>query len=139
MNDNEKNVVTLKLRFHKDREEEYSVYRFLKSSGQSVTKTVISCVDVYRNIQSEHEREERFINRVEEVIQDNLKALIPLMKLLSITQSIAVPVQPQESDVDPISEEEKIGQMQDFLNSLRRTILTPKRDRNKSCCPRFSS
>ena len=118
MNDNDKNVVTLKLRFHKDRDEEYSVYRFLKSSGQSVTKTVISCVDVYRNIQSEHEREERFINRVEEVIQDNLKALIPLMKLLSITQSIAVPVQPQESDVDPISEEEKIGQMQDFLNSF---------------------
>ena len=118
MNDNEKNIVTLKLRFHKDRDEEYSVYRFLKSSGQSVTKTVISCVDVYRNIQSEHEREERFINRVEEVIQDNLKALIPLMKLLSITQSIAVPVQPQESDVDPISEEEKIGQMQDFLNSF---------------------
>ena len=118
MNDNEKNVVTLKLRFHKDREEEYSVYRFLKSSGQSVTKTVISCVDVYRNIQSEQEREERFINRVEEVIQDNLKALIPLMKLLSITQSIAVPIQPQESDVDPISEEEKIGQMQDFLNSF---------------------
>ena len=118
MNDNEKNVVTLKLRFHKDREEEYSVYRFLKSSGQSVTKTVISCVDVYRNIQSEHEREERFINRVEEVIQDNLKALIPLMKLLSITQSIAVPVQAQEADVDPISEEEKIGQMQDFLNSF---------------------
>ena len=118
MNDNEKNVVTLKLRFHKDREEEYNVYRFLKSSGQSVTKTVISCVDVYRNIQSEHEREERFINRVEEVIQDNLKALIPLMKLLSITQSIAVPIQPQESDVDPISEEEKIGQMQDFLNSF---------------------
>ena len=118
MNDNEKNVVTLKLRFHKDRDEEYSVYRFLKSSGQSVTKTVISCVDVYRNIQSEYEREERFINRVEEVIQDNLKALIPLMKLLSITQSIAVPIQPQESDVDPISEEEKIGQMQDFLNSF---------------------
>lgn len=118
MNDNDKNVVTLKLRFHKDREEEYSVYRFLKSSGQSVTKTVISCVDVYRNIQSEHEREERFINRVEEVIQDNLKALIPLMKLLSITQSIAVPVQPEEADVDPISEEEKIGQMQDFLNSF---------------------
>ena len=118
MNDNEKNVVTLKLRFHKDRDEEYSVYRFLKSSGQSVTKTVISCVNVYRNIQSEDEREERFINRVEEVIQDNLKALIPLMKLLSITQSIAVPVQPQESDVDPISEEEKIGQMQDFLNSF---------------------
>ena len=118
MNDNETNVVTLKLRFHKDRDEEYSVYRFLKNSGQSVTKTVISCVDVYRNIQSEQEREERFINRVEEVIQDNLKALIPLMKLLSITQSIAVPVQPQESDVDPISEEEKIGQMQDFLNSF---------------------
>ena len=118
MNDNDKNVVTLKLRFHKDREEEYSVYRFLKSSGQSVTKTVISCVDVYRNIQSEQEREERFINRVEEVIQDNLKALIPLMKLLSISQSIAVPVQPQEADVDPISEEEKIGQMQDFLNSF---------------------
>ena len=118
MNDNDKNVVTLKLRFHKDREEEYSVYRFLKSSGQSVTKTVISCVDVYQNTQSEHEREERFINRVEEVIQDNLKALIPLMKLLSITQSIAVPIQPQESDVDPISEEEKIGQMQDFLNSF---------------------
>lgn len=118
MNDNEKNVVTLKLRFHKDRDEEYSVYRFLKSSGQSVTKTVISCVNVYQNIQSEHEREERFINRVEEVIQDNLKALIPLMKLLSITQSIAVPVQAQETDVDPISEEEKIGQMQDFLNSF---------------------
>ena len=118
MNDNEKNVVTLKLRFHKDRDEEYSVYRFLKSSGQSVTKTVISCVDVYRNIQSEHEREERFINRVEEVIQDNLKALIPLMKLLSISQSIAVPVQPEDADVDPISEEEKIGQMQDFLNSF---------------------
>ena len=118
MNDNEKNVVTLKLRFHKDREEEYSVYRFLKSSGQSVTKTVISCVDVYRNIQSEQEREERFINRVEEVIQDNLKALIPLMKLLSITQSIAVPVQPEEAYVDPISEKEKIGQMQDFLNSF---------------------
>ena len=118
MNDNEKKVVTLKLRFHKDREEEYSVYRFLKSSGQSVTKTVISCVDVYRNIQSEHEREERFINRVEEVIQDNLKALIPLMKLLSISQSIAVPVQPEDADVDPISEEEKIGQMQDFLNSF---------------------
>ena len=118
MNDNEKNVVTLKLRFHKDRDEEYSVYRFLKSSGQSVTKTVISCVDVYRNIQSEQEREERFINRVEDVIQDNLKALIPLMKLLSITQSIAVPVQPEEAYVDPISEEEKIGQMQDFLNSF---------------------
>lgn len=116
MNDNEKNVVTLKLRFHKDRDEEYSVYRFLKSSGQSVTKTVISCIDVYRNIQSEHEREERFINRVEEVIQDNLKALIPLLKLLSISQSIAVPVQSQEAEFNSISEEEKIWQMQDFLN-----------------------
>ncbi len=118
MNNNEKNVVTLKLRFHKDRDEEYSVYWFLKSSGQSVTKTVISCVDVYQNIQSEHEREERFINRVEEVIQDNLKALIPLMKLLSISQSIAVPVQAQEAEYNSISEEEKIGQMQDFLNSF---------------------
>ena len=46
------------------------------------------------------------------------KTLIPLMKLLSISQSIAVPVQAQEAEFNSISEEEKIGQMQDFLNSF---------------------
>ena len=129
MNDSKNDVVTLKLRFHKDCEEEYSVYRFLKSSEQSVTKTVIASVNASRKLQSEQEWEDRLLSRIEEVIQDNLKALIPLMNLLRVVQPAAAPVQTQFEEEDSISEDEKIGQMQDFLKSFDGDTSEPEEGR----------
>ena len=118
MNDSKNDVVTLKLRFHKDRDEEYRVYLYLKNAEQSVTKTVIACANAFRNLQSEQEREDRLLSRIEEVIQDNLKALIPLMNLLRVVQPAAAPVQSQFEEDEPIPEDERIRQMQDFLKSF---------------------
>lgn len=129
MNDSKNDVVTLKLRFHKDRDEEYSVYRFLKSSEQSVTNTVIASVNTSRNLQSEQEREDRLLSRIEEVIQDNLKALIPLMNLLRVVQPAAAPDQSQFEEDEPIPEDERIGQMQDFLKNFDGDTSSPEEGR----------
>lgn len=129
MNDSKNDVVTLKLRFHMDREEEYSVYLYLKNAEQSVTKTVIACVNASRNLQSEQERDDRLLSLIEKVIQDNLKALIPLMNLLRIVQPIEVPVQQQFEEEEPVSEDEKIGQMQDFLKSFDGDTSEPEEGR----------
>jgi hypothetical protein len=129
MNDSKNDVVTLKMRFHKDREDEYSVYLYLKNAEQSVTKTVIACVNASRNLQAEQERENRLLSRIEEVIQDNLKALIPLMNLLRLVQPIEVPVQQQFEEEEPIPEDEKIGQIQDFLKSFDGDTLEPEEGR----------
>ena len=126
MNDSKNDVVTLKLQFHKDREEEYSVYLYLKNTEHSVTKTVIACVNASRNLQAEQERENRLLSRIEEVIQDNLKALIPLLNLLRIVQPAAAPIQAQLEEDEPIPEDEKIGQMQDFLKSFDGDTLEPE-------------
>lgn len=129
MNDNKNDVVTLKLRFHKDREEEYSVYLYLKNAEQSVTKTVIACVNASQNLQAEQERDDRLLSLIEKVIQDNPKALIPLMNLLRIVQPIEVPVQQQFEEEEPVSEDEKIGQMQDFLKSFDGDTSEPEEGR----------
>lgn len=129
MNDSKNNIVTPKLRFHKDREEEYKIYQFLKNSSQSATKAVIACANEYLNVQSEQEREDRFLTQMEEVIQDNLKALIPLMNLLRVVQPAEMPSQSQTGEEPSIPEEEKLGQMQDFLKSFDEDAFDPGEER----------
>ena len=111
-------IVTLKLRFHTDRNEEYRIYRYLKDAGQPVTKAVIAAVNGYLQNLSEKEKEDRFIYRMTEVIQENLKALIPLINLLRITQPISAPLQQPVEEESSLSEEARLEQMQDFLNSF---------------------
>lgn len=96
----------------------YRIYRYLKDAGQSITKTVIAAVNGYLQALNEEEKEERFINRMTEVIQENLKALIPLMNLLRITQPISAPLQQPVEEESSLSEEVRLEQMQDFLNSF---------------------
>ena len=124
--ENERNIVTLKLRFHTDRDEEYRIYRYLKDAGQPVTKAVIIAVNGYLQTLNEEEKEEHFINRMTEVIRENLKALIPLMNLLRITQPISTPVQQPVEEESSLSEEARLEQMQDFLNSFGEDDLNPE-------------
>jgi hypothetical protein len=116
--ENERDIVTLKLRFHRDRDDEYAVYRYLKNAEQSVTKTVINCVKGYQKTLADQEKEDRFFSRMEAVIQDNLKALLPLMNLLRLTTSAAAPPPPQAEAEERGIDKAKVEQMQDFLKAF---------------------
>ena len=125
--ENERNIVTLKLRFHRDREDEYAVYHYLKNAEQSVTKTVIDCVKGYQKALTDQEREDRFFNRLEAVIQDNLKALLPLINLLRLTQPAAVPPPSQGQAEEGGIDEAKVEQMQDFLKAFEGDADDPEK------------
>ena len=54
------------------------------------------------------------------------EALIPLMNLLRITQPISAPLQQPVEEESSLSEEVRLEQMQDFLNSFGGDDLNPE-------------
>ena len=78
-------IKNLKLRLNLDVEAERRVYDYLQNSERSIND--------YLDLIEERKIEDRFLDRVTATIQDNLKALTPLLNLLTLTQPVAQPQQ----------------------------------------------
>lgn len=104
----------MKLRFNLDKEADRTAYDYLKHSALSESKTAISTINEYLRLIEEKKAEDSFLDRVATTIQDNLKALVPLLNLLNAT---AQPVQEKEP---PAAEqnEESTDEMLDFLDGF---------------------
>ena len=86
-------IKNLKLRLNLDVEEERQVYDYLHNSERSISKEAIRSINDYLDLIAERKNEDRFLDRVTSTIQDNLKALTPLLNLLTLTQPVAQPQQ----------------------------------------------
>ena len=86
-------IKNLKLRLNLDVEEERRVYDYLHNSERSISKEAIRSINDYLDLIAERKNEDRFLDRVTSTIQDNLKALTPLLNLLTLTQPVARPQQ----------------------------------------------
>lgn len=86
-------IKNLKLRFNLDVEAERRVYDYLQNSERSISKEAIRSINDYLDLIEERKNEDRFLDRVTTTIQDNLKALTPLLNLLTLTQPVAQPQQ----------------------------------------------
>lgn len=96
------NIKNLKIRFNLDNEADRTVYDYLRGSDLSISKEAIRTINEYLVLSEERKQEDRFLNVVTATIQKNLKALVPLLNLLSMTQTVQPAVQtipvPQEED-----------------------------------------
>ena len=109
-------IKNLKLRFNLDNEADRRVYDYLRSSERSISKEAIRSINEYLGLKEEQQNEDRFLDRVTDTIQNNLKALTPLLNLLTLTQPVA---QPQQAV--PVSEEKDNAadeNMLDFLDNF---------------------
>lgn len=86
-------IKNLKLRLNLDVEAEKRVYDYLQNSERSISKEAIRSINEYLDLIEERKAEDRFLDRVTATIQDNLKALTPLLNLLKLTQPVAKPQQ----------------------------------------------
>ena len=86
-------IKNLKLRLNLDVEEERRVYDYLQNSERSISKEAVRSINEYLDLIAERKNEDRFLDRVTSTIQDNLKALTPLLNLLTLTQPVAQPQQ----------------------------------------------
>ena len=86
-------IKNLKLRLNLDVEAERRVYDYLHNSERSISKEAIRSINEYLDLIEERKTEDRFLDRVTTTIQDNLKALTPLLNLLTLTQPVAQPQQ----------------------------------------------
>ena len=86
-------IKNLKLRLNLDVEAERRVYDHLQNSERSISKEAIRSINDYLDLIEERKNEDRFLDRVTSTIQDNLKALTPLLNLLTLTQPVAQPQQ----------------------------------------------
>ena len=86
-------IKNLKLRLNLDVEAEKRVYDYLQNSERSISKEAIRSINDYLDLIEERKIEDRFLDRVTATIQDNLKALTPLLNLLTLTQPVAQPQQ----------------------------------------------
>ena len=86
-------IKNLKLRLNLDVEAERRVYDYLQNSERSISKEAIRSINDYLDLIAERKNEDRFLDRVTSTIQDNLKALTPLLNLLTLTQPVAQPQQ----------------------------------------------
>ena len=82
-------IKNLKLRLNLDVEAEKRVYDYLQNSERSISKEAIRSINEYLDLIAERKNEDRFRDRVTSTIQDNLKALTPLLNLLTLTQPVA--------------------------------------------------
>lgn len=87
-------IKNLKLRLNLDVEAERRVYDYLQNSERSISKEAVHSINKYLDLIEERKNEDRFLDRVTATIQDNLKALTPLLNLLTLTQPV---VQPQQA------------------------------------------
>ena len=86
-------IKNLKLRLNLDVEAERRVYDYLHNSERSISKEAVHSINDYLDLIEERKNEDRFLDRVTATIQDNLKALTPLLNLLTLTQPVAQPQQ----------------------------------------------
>ena len=108
-------IKNLKIRFNLDKEADKTAYDYLRSTDLSISKEAIRTINEYLVLSEERKQEDRFLNAVTAIIQENLKALVPLLNLLSMTQTIQQPSQPlQEQPKDNKAEDN----MMDFLDNF---------------------
>ena len=86
-------IKNLKLRLNLDVETDRRVYDYLQNSERSISKEAVRSINSYLDLIAERKNEDRFLERVTATIQDNLKALTPLLNLLTLTQPAAQPQQ----------------------------------------------
>ena len=106
-------IKNLKLRLNLDVEAERRVYDYLQNSERSISKEAIRSINDYLDLIEERKNEDRFLDRVTTTIQDNLKALTPLLNLLTLTQPVA---QPQQAVA--VSEEKDSAAEENMLEFL---------------------
>lgn len=106
-------IKNLKLRLNLDVEAERRVYDYLQNSERSISKEAVRSINDYLDLIEERKIEDRFLDRVTATIQDNLKALTPLLNLLKLTQPVA---QPQQAVT--VSEEKDSAAEENMLEFL---------------------
>lgn len=106
-------IKNLKLRLNLDVEAEKRVYDYLQNSERSISKEAIHSINEYLDLIEERKNEDRFLDRVTATIQDNLKALTPLLNLLTLTQPVD---QPQQAV--PVSEKKDSAAEENMLEFL---------------------
>lgn len=106
-------IKNLKLRLNLNVEAEKRVYDYLQNSERSISKEAVHSINEYLDLIEERKDENRFLDRVTATIQDNLKALTPLLNLLTLTQPVA---QPQQAILD--SEEKNSAAEENMLEFL---------------------
>ena len=106
-------IKNLKLRLNLDVEAEKRVYDYLQNSECSISKEAVRSINGYLDLIEERKNEDRFLERVTATIQDNLKALTPLLNLLTLTQPVA---QPQQAVI--VSEEKDSAAEENMLEFL---------------------
>lgn len=128
-------IKNLKLRLNLDVEAEKRVYDYLQNSERSISKEAIRSINKYLDLIEERKNEDRFLDRVTATIQDNLKALTPLLNLLTLTQPVA---QPQQAV--PVSEKKTVPLKKICLNfsiAFRRHFCCQKTANYQAICHRF--
>ena len=106
-------IKNLKLRLNLDVETDRRVYDYLQNSERSISKEAVRSINSYLDLIAERKNEDRFLERVTATIQDNLKALTPLLNLLTLTQPVA---QPQQAVT--VSEEKDSAAEENMLEFL---------------------
>lgn len=106
------NIKNLKIRFNMENEKDKAVYEYLRNSDLSISKETIRSISEYLVLLEQQKEENRFLNAITATIQENLKALIPLINLINITQ-------PAQSEPPPKHEITKAeDNMMDFLDNF---------------------
>ena len=106
------NIKNLKIRFNMENEKDKAVYEYLRNSDLSISKEAIRSISEYLVLLEQQKEENRFLNAITSTIQENLKALIPLINLINITQ-------PAQSEPPPKQETLKAeDNMMDFLDNF---------------------
>ena len=109
-------IKNLKLRLNLDVEAERRVYDYLQNSERSISKEAVHSINEYLDLIEERKDENRFLERVTATIQDNLKALTPLLNLLTLTHPVAQPQQAVSVSEEKDSAAE--DNMLEFLDSF---------------------
>ena len=95
-----------------ENEKDKAVYEYLRNSDLSISKEAIRSISEYLVLLEQQKEENRFLNAITATIQENLKALIPLINLINITQ-------PAQSEPPPKQETLKAeDNMMDFLDNF---------------------
>lgn len=109
-------IKNLKLRLNLDVEAERRVYDYLQNSERSISKEAVRSINDYLDLIEERKIEDRFLDRVTATIQDNLKALTPLLNLLTLTQPVEQPQQvvTVSKEKDSVAEENMLEFLDNF-------------------------
>ena len=95
-----------------ENEKDKAVYEYLRNSDFSISKEAIRSISEYLVLLEQQKEENRFLNAITATIQENLKALIPLINLINITQ----PAQSEQPPKQEITKAE--DNMMDFLDNF---------------------